>query len=279
VASFREEPWEPSFVEEIKALAEGAGAKFFLSPHLDDPRLLDFFDQAPVDLMLAVSWRFYVPPRLFTRPRRGSFVFHDALLPAFRGFSPTIWAMIHGQAQTGASLLAMTETIDGGPLVDQTAVEIGPEESIAPVLERVTQAYLTLLESNLEDLLAGTARLRPQDESRATFGCKRLPEDNRIDWTKGSREIFNLVRAVSRPYPGAFTHLAGQKLAVWGARPWPAADRYVGRVPGRVVEVSPGLGSLVLTGDGGLMLTEVQVENDKPRPAEEVLGRLSLTLG
>jgi methionyl-tRNA formyltransferase len=95
----------------------------------------------------------------------------------------------------------------------------------------------------------------------------------------GLGRIYNLIRAVSHPYPGAFTYFQGQKVFVWAAQPIEHGQQYIGRVPGRVVEIKKGKGVVVLTGDGTLLLTQVQVEGAVPKRADEILQSLSSTLG
>ena len=201
------------------------------------------------------------------------------MLPAYRGFAPTVWAMINGEEVVGATLFAMSEAPDDGDLVDQEAVAVGPEETVAEVMEQVSAAYVALLERNLSGLLAGTAVRRRPDPLGISFTCKRLPEDNRIDWSAPTRRIHDLVRAVTRPYPGAFTTVDGARLTIWSASRLEPAPHFVGRVPGRVVELRPGAGAVVLTGDGCLLVREVQREGEPARRADELLRSLSLTLG
>ncbi|MBI2193663.1 MAG: methionyl-tRNA formyltransferase-like protein [Planctomycetes bacterium] len=279
VFSFPEEPWEPPFLEDIRGVALTRGHPFIEARQIGSARHEAFWQSTPVDLLLAVNWRYLIPAEVYRRPRLGSFVFHDSLLPAYRGFSPTVWAILNGEDHTGVSLFEMSEEVDSGGMVGQERVAIGPDDTIADVTERVTQAYLALLERHLDDLLRGNAVSRPQDEAQATYTCKRMPEDNEIDWTASSSEIYNLIRAVSAPYPGAFTYLSGRKMTVWTARRLGPGRAYVGRVPGRVAEVRPGVGAVVLAGDGGILLTRVQLEGDKTVTADEVLRSPSLTLG
>ncbi len=275
VFSFREEAHEPPFLDDIRALAEAHGTQFHEARRVGGRR--EFWDTTPVDLMLVVSWRYLIPAEIYRRPTRGTFVFHDALLPAYRGFAPTVWAIINGEDHTGATLFEIADEVDSGDIVAQQRVPITADATIAEVLEDVTQAYLWLLEDKLPALLAGTATRSAQDQTQATFTCKRLPEDNRIDWTQSTPRIYNLIRAVTTPYPGAFTSLAGRKLTIWAAHP--VERRYIGRVPGRVVEIKPGEGSVVLTGDGALLVTEVQLEGEARARAADVLNSLTQTLG
>lgn len=279
VFSFREEPWEPRFLDAIREEAGRCGAEFHEARHVGAAALQPLWDAADLDLMFAVSWRYMVPPAVYTRPRRGTFVFHDSLLPEYRGFSPTVWAVINGEDHTGVTLFEIDETVDSGPIVDQERVPIGPDDAIGEVLDRVTEAYLRLLERSLPGLLAGTAARRPQDASRATYLCKRLPEDSRIRWEAPAGAVYNLIRGYTDPYPGAFTNLGGRVLRVWAARRLPDFPPYAGRIPGRVVQVRRGEGAVVLAGEGALLLKEVQPEEGERVCGAEVLNSLSLTLG
>jgi methionyl-tRNA formyltransferase len=279
VFSFREEPHEPPFLDRIRALAAGAGARFVEARQVAAERHAAAWQETAIDLLLAVSWRYLVPPAVYRRARLGAFVLHDSLLPRYRGFAPTVWAILNGETETGATLCEMAGPVDAGAIIAQERVPIGPDDTITGVLPRVTEAYLRLLERTLPALLCGDAPRTPQDEAQASYTCKRLPEDNRIDWREPTATIYNLIRATTRPYPGACTTLDGRTLRVWGARRLPDAPRYVGRVPGRVVAVRPGDGSAVLTGDGALLLTEVQFDDQPPVCAAEALRSLSQTLG
>ena len=279
VFSFQEDSWEPPFLDDIRQLTLARGSQFFTAKRVGHQRWSRFWDSEDVDLMFTVSWRYMIPASVYRRPRLGTFVFHDSLLPEYRGFSPSVWAIINGEDHIGVTLFEANDDPDAGDIVDQERVPIGPDDTISVVMERVTQTYLDLLERNLDGLIKGTAPRCPQDQSRATYTCRRLPEDNQIDWSASSEGIYNLIRAVSNPYPGAYTYLSGRKMRVWSARRVADGQRYVGRVPGRVVEVRPGEGSAVLTGDGALLLGEIQVEDGEIICAADVLHSLGQTLG
>lgn len=279
VFSFREEPWEPAFFDDIQELARSRGGQFYEGRQLGSKRWEQFWETTPIDLMLTVSWRYLIPPRVFNRPCLGTFVFHDSLLPEYRGFSPTVWAILNGEDHTGVTLFRIAEAVDSGNIVDQQRVPIGKDDAIAMVMERVTDAYLQLLDKNLDALLQGSAIGIAQDQSQATFTCKRLPEDNLIDWNAPTEQIYNLIRAVSAPYPGAYTFLNGKRIRIWSAKRLVDQPRYVGRIPGRVVDIHPGAGSVVLTKDGMLLLTQVQLEDGEIVSADKVLNSLSQTLG
>ncbi len=274
----REETWEPGYFDDIRELAASTGAEFIEAKRIDEARWNKLLGNGGVDLIFAVSWRYLIPARVYQTASRGAFVFHDSLLPGYRGFSPTVWAIINGEDHTGVTLVEMVDEIDAGDIVDQETVPIGPTEYISEIVERVTETYLLVLEKNFDSLVQGQAPRSKQDHGRATYTCKLLPGDCRIDWRKPTCEIYNLVRAYSRPYPGAYTQLAGNLLRIWDASPYGKGVNYIGRVPGRVAEILPGKGVAVLTGDGALLLREVQQENGLAVNAEELLTNLSITL-
>jgi methionyl-tRNA formyltransferase len=279
VFSFREEACEPPFFDEIRECTLARHGSFFEGRRVGSGLLNGFRADTAVDLMLVVSWRYLIPAQVYKRARLGAFVFHDSLLPAYRGFAPTVWAIVNGETHTGATLFEIAEGVDMGDIIGQECVPIGSEETITTVMDRVTMAYLRLLEQNLTALLANSAPRRPQDHSGASYTCRRLPADNQIDWFAPTRNTFNLIRAVTVPYPGAYTWLNGKKLTIWKATLLAADRNYVGRMPGRVVEVLPGTGAVVLTNDGIILITEVQVEESQRVCAAEILNSLSMTLG
>ena len=278
VVSFREEPVEPPFFDAVENAATATGARFFETRNVASPKMAEFWAGERVDLMFAVSWRYMIPPEIYERPKFGTYVFHDSLLPTYRGFAPTVWAIANGEDHTGVTLFRIAEEVDAGDIVAQRRIAIGPDDTIAAVMSAVTQTYLQLLEQNFAALAGGTAKTAPQNHAAASFTCKRLPADNAIDWTASTARIFNLIRATGHPYSGATTTVAARSLTVWAAERIPAKN-YVGRVPGRVTEVLPGKGAVVLTGDGALLVTRVQIEGGTETCAAEILDSLSMTLG
>ena len=143
------------------------------------------------------------------------------------------------------------------------------------MLRKITWIFL---ESNLKQLLSGSVEKISQNHSLATFTCRRLPGDNIVDWKLPTIDIYNLIRAVSKPYPGAYTYLAENKLILWEAQLLNEVKNYVGIIPGRVLEVLPGKGTIVQTIDGRILLTKVQLENGKCTCAAELLNSSSQTL-
>jgi methionyl-tRNA formyltransferase len=149
---------------------------------------------------------------------RGAFNMHGSLLPKYRGRVPVNWAVLNGETETGATLHEMALKPDAGAIVDQTSVPILPDDTAGEVFEKVTVAAEQTLWRCLPGLLAGTAERRLNDLGAGSYFGGRKPEDGRIDWSKPARDVYNLIRAVAPPYPGAFTESAGHRWVVTRAR-------------------------------------------------------------
>ena len=175
IFSFKEDAWEPPFLDDIRQLTGNIGGQFYETKQAGSIRWQALWER--VDLMFAVNWRYIIPLDVYEHARLGAYVFHDLLLPEYRGFSPTVWAIINGEDHTGVTLFNMVKDYDAGEIIGQERVPIQPDDTIATVMERVTEAYLGLLDTYLPQLIVGnTARAR-QDESRATYTCKLIPDD------------------------------------------------------------------------------------------------------
>jgi len=160
------------------------------------------------DLILSVYYRNMISAKILGLAPLGAFNLHGSLLPKYRGRAPINWAVLHGEPRIGMTLHRMVRAPDAGAIVDQEGVGIGPRDTAEQAFRKVLPCARHVLERQIDALLAGTAKETPQDDSQATYFGGRKPEDGRIAWTQTSRQIFNLIRAVTDPYPGAFTDLA-----------------------------------------------------------------------
>ncbi len=208
-----ENVWFPSVAE----LARSRGLEP-LVVETPDATLTARVRAAAPDLIFSFYFRHLLPEEILKLAPRGAYNLHGSLLPKYRGRAPVNWALVHGETQTGATLHVMSARADAGEIVDQEPVPIGPDDSAFEVQKRVTKAGLKILERRLGELRSGTAPRRAQDEREATTFPRRSPEDGRIDWTRSAEEVHNLVRAVTHPYPGAFTDIFGGRTFVWKTR-------------------------------------------------------------
>jgi methionyl-tRNA formyltransferase len=229
------------------------------------------------DLCLVVGWYWLLSPELLASVPRGVLGVHNSLLPRYRGAAPLVWALINGEAEVGFSLFSLGEGMDDGPIWAQRSVAVAADDYVSDVLEKVTRSTTSLLEETWPAILEGELEPVPQDSAAATYAALRTPEDGRIDWTRSASDVYNFVRAQSRPYPGAFTLLAdGDRLTVWRARPVDA--RFYG-TPGQVAQIRPD-GVYVICGDHRPLLVEEVGTKERPAlPVGDVLKSLKTRLG
>ncbi|MCL2669440.1 MAG: hypothetical protein FWE89_02030, partial [Syntrophaceae bacterium] len=187
----------------------------------------------------------------------GAFNLHGSLLPSYRGRCPVNWVLIHGETQTGVTLHHMVAKADAGDIVGQKLVPIDRSDRAVTLYRKLCAAAGTLLDEFLPPLITGKAPRIRQDLSKGSYFGGRRPEDGQIDWHWSNERIYNLIRAVTDPYPGAFAFLPGwKKLLIWWAEPI-------------AVDVSPdlpvagmirrkGKGICVETGQGLIRLLEVE---------------------
>jgi methionyl-tRNA formyltransferase len=196
--------------------------------------------------------------KLLALPPLGAWNLHGSLLPKYRGRAPINWAVLHGEARIGMTLHRMVKSADAGAIVDQDGADIGPRDTAEQAFRKVLPCARRVLARQIDALLAGLATETPQDEAQASYFGGRKPEDGRIVWTQTSRQIFNVIRAVTDPYPGAFAEIGGARLMVWWAEmDTPAAHAMAGRsaAAGAVLSLVP---LVVATGDGAIELTKTE---------------------
>jgi methionyl-tRNA formyltransferase len=222
------------------------------------------------DLILSVYYRNMISSKILALPRLGAFNMHGSLLPKYRGRAPINWAILHGEPRLGMTLHRMVKSADAGAIVDQDGVDIDPRDTAEQAFRKVMPCARRVLARQIDALLAGTARETPQDDAQATYFGGRKPEDGRINWTQTSRQIFNLIRAVTDPYPGAFSDIGAARLMVWWAEPDSPATRGRRGQPGEVLSITP---LVIATGDGALELTRTEWRSG-PAPAVSVGQRL-----
>jgi methionyl-tRNA formyltransferase len=225
-------PGESTWFSSVASLAVRNGIPVRLDARLDEPAQLAGLRSAAPDLVLSCYYRSMLPLAALAVAPLGNFNVHGSLLPRYRGRAPVNWAVLNGETETGATLHVMTARADAGDIVDQEAVPIGPDDTACEVQARVRDAAVRLLDRQLDALAAGCAPRRPQDATRATTFGKRRPEDGAFVWTQSATAIHNLVRAVSHPYPGAFTPHARRTLYLWRTRNggWSAQGAHPGEM-------------------------------------------------
>jgi methionyl-tRNA formyltransferase len=258
VFTHTDDPDERVWFRSVRELAEQHGVPLFSPDTVNTPEWIARIAAWQPDFVFSFYYRKLLSQAILDLPRRGALNLHGSLLPRYRGRCPVNWVLIHDERETGVTLHYMEAKPDRGDIVAQRAVPITDDDTAQTLFEKLTVAAATLVRELYPQLCAGTAARRPQDHAAASYFGGRRPDDGRIDWAQPARTVFNLVRAVTHPYPGAFGSWDGRPLFVWEARPVPGAT--TAAVPGAVVAVQPEL--RVATGDGVLALRRVQGQGE-----------------
>jgi methionyl-tRNA formyltransferase len=249
-------------------LARRFGVPVFEVADLNGPDGLAALDQLRPDIAFVIGWHQILRPPTLGRARIGMIGAHASLLPRDRGSAPINWALIRGERETGNSLIWLAEGVDQGAIIDQMAFPITPYDTCASLYQHVAAANRDMLLRLLPRLLAGERPGRPQPHGPEPLLPRRRPEDGRIDWCRPSGEVYDFIRALARPYPGAFSWLDGRRWTIWQAARLPPHDGAARpSLPGTVLGpvVSPraeACGQMVACGGGGeagaLVLLEVE---------------------
>jgi len=254
-------PGEKIWFKTPAVAARARGVPIHTPDKVGTPEWIARIAEMRPDLILSVYYRNMISTKVLGLAPLGAFNVHGSLLPKYRGRAPINWAVLNGEPRIGMTLHRMVKEPDAGNIVDQEGVDIGPRDTAEQAFRKVLPCARRVLERQIGALLAGTASETAQDATQATYFGGRKPEDGRIDWAKPSLQIFNLIRAVTDPYPGAFTDVGPARLMVWWAEhESPVAAGRSGR-PGEVISVSP---LVVATGDGALELTRTEWCGDPP---------------
>jgi methionyl-tRNA formyltransferase len=248
-------PHEKIWFKTPAVAAREKGVPIFTPEKVNTPEWIERIAALRPDLVLSVYYRNMISSKILALPRRGAFNLHGSLLPKYRGRAPINWAVLHGEPRIGMTLHRMVKQADAGAVVDQEGVDIGPRDTAEQAFRKVMPCARRVLARQIDALLAGTAKETPQDDAQANYFGGRTPEDGRIKWAQTSAQIFNLIRAVTDPYPGAFTDVGAARLMVWWAETDSPATRGKRGKPGEIISLAP---LVVATGDGALELTRTE---------------------
>lgn len=231
-------------------------------PHL--PGEMDAIRAAAPDAIFSLYYRSMIKDPVLAIPRHGAVNLHGSFLPRYRGRAPVNWMLLHGETQGGVTLHYMVKKPDAGDIVDQEAFAIGPDETGKDIYAKMLPAAERVLERSAALVLRGTAPRTLQMESKMTYFGRRKPEDGLIEWRWCAEDVRNLVRAVTHPYPGAFTVASGKKVMVW----WTVRTGATSASgAGTVVRAADGVS--VVCGDRRLLkLARVEIDGREGDPLE-----------
>lgn len=242
------------------------GRRFQVPVHrvrnINDNEVVELLKSLDLDLLFVIGWSQILSARVLRCARIGVVGAHASLLPHNRGSAPVNWALISGEEHTGNTLFWLSEGVDEGDVIEQSHILISPYDTCATVYDHVARSNREMILRLLPRLARGERPGMRQDAAESELLPRRRPEDGAIDWTVGAQEVYNFVRALTRPYPGAFSELDGLRFKIWSCALLPpgVTSRAVpGEVLGSVVSpVAEACGIAVACGFGAVLLLEVE---------------------
>jgi UDP-4-amino-4-deoxy-L-arabinose formyltransferase/UDP-glucuronic acid dehydrogenase (UDP-4-keto-hexauronic acid decarboxylating) len=238
----------------IGELAKVAGIPCYLPSQLTIETLKSITkDKKGLDLLLLVEWKKLLTESVYNFPQYGSFNIHDSLLPEYRGSSPMNWSIIHGDSHTGATFYQITKSADSGPVYAQEKLEIEKTDYAQDVLRKMLGVYKRVAIQGIRAVIDHKTS-QDQDESKASYCAKRTPEDGLVDFHANVQAVYNMVRALTDPFPGAFTFYKGVKVTITKASIVKRKYHYVGNIPGSLLKAEK---IWILCGNGILCVEEI----------------------
>mgnify|MGYP000347923005 CR=1 FL=1 len=238
---------------------------------MDTDADLGHFRDLDADLLIVNGWQRLVPGEILRTVTRGALGLHGSAygLPKGRGRSPMNWSLVEDLDRFLLSLILLDEGVDSGDIVTTTKYEITDHDDIRTLYYKLAVATTRMLFETLDPVLSGDHEVEAQT-GEPTYYPKRTPDDGAINWHDTTRDVYNLVRAVAEPYPGAFTEADGQRVFVWDAVPFSDDLRYDAD-PGTIVEHFPTRGEFVVkTADGTLLVTDWEAPDWTPEAGVEL---------
>jgi methionyl-tRNA formyltransferase len=202
----------------LERLAALHGVPFLVQPHRSNAdKRLEFADslrRLNADVFVVSSYSMILPGDWLTIPSMGAVNVHCALLPWYRGANVLNWVLVNGERETGVTIHYIDEGIDTGDILLQQKVVIDSDDTALTLRTKLNRAWPGLLAEAIEMLKSGSAPRQPQDGSNARHWPKRRPEDGRIDWSWPTDRIYNLIRALVKPWPGAFYETPAGRVVI-----------------------------------------------------------------
>jgi UDP-4-amino-4-deoxy-L-arabinose formyltransferase/UDP-glucuronic acid dehydrogenase (UDP-4-keto-hexauronic acid decarboxylating) len=236
VFTYTDNPDETIWFSSVAEVAARHNIPVYTPDDINHPLWVEKIRELKPDILFSFYYRDILSAPILQIPASGCFNLHGSLLPKYRGRVPTNWAIINGETETGVTLHVMTPGIDNGDIVAQAKVAIAADDTAQTLSNKQVAAARDMLDAALPAIKAGKLTGTPQNNAEASYFGGRTAEDGAIDWAQSATAVHNLVRAVTRPYPGAFTFAGQRKLLIWEVE---VLDRKSEAKAGTILSVDP----------------------------------------
>lgn len=271
VISFNEIGVQKDWAIDIEKLCEDKQIPFYYWKDVKT-NLLEFIRKYAVTSVIAISWRYLLPLSLNDILEDDIIVFHDSLLPKYRGFAPVVTAMLCRENVIGATALFATDKVDAGDIILQKKLSIRNDEYIAQIFEKMAELYASMAVDIVKKIVTASLNAVPQNESEASYSIWRDEEDYKIDWSMDSVDIYNQIRATGYPYRYSFTYIDGELIRIVSAD-IEKDFNFALRDYGKIWNLNNGE-PLVICGKGILRITKAAHENGTEYKFTKLRSRL-----
>jgi len=244
---------------DFDSLAAKYGVPLYRTDTVREPLDAKAMRELKPDLIYCVGWPQIIKREVWQLPTAGCVAIHPTLLPERRGGAPLNWCLIDGLSRSGVTLFYLNEEVDSGDIIAQTGFDISPEDTVKTLLDKTTDAAVSLVREWHPRLESGTAPRIPQDDSRATYTRRRSPDDGLIDWRRTSLSVYNLIRALTLPFPGAYTSHQGRRIIVRESELLRGYKPRFEAKPGEILTVAGG-GIIITTSDSAILIRGIEID-------------------
>jgi len=264
---------ENHFFGSVARIAAEHGIPVYAPDEANHPLWIDRLRVLEPDVIFSFYYRELLCDDILACAKGGAFNLHGSLLPAYRGRAPLNWVLVNGESETGVTLHRMLSRADAGNIIAQQRVVIDDSDDAMTLHRKLCEAAKTMLQAVLPAIKKQDFSEAKQDENCASYFGRRTPEDGRLDWARPAQMLHNLVRAVTDPWPGAYSFVGSHKFIVWKSR---VQHDAASLRPGTVLSVAP---FLVATADGALEILTGQTENGVYMQGAQLAQSLGLVPG
>lgn len=263
--------------QSLEKFAKSKNIPTYTPKNINDKEYVDLIKKLDPDVLFSISWDQMINDSILEIPKIGAFNIHDSLLPENRGHAPLNWSIIKGHTTTGVSMHRMTRKADQGKILKQQQVPISFTDTSYSLYEKLVEAQFSVFKSFVEDLRNESFVEFEQNHTISTYGKRRKPIDGLINWNQSGFDIYNFIRALGKPYPGAFTYFRGKKLFVWNATLY---ENYSDiKSPGTIIEsIQPNM-IKVQCNKGSILINTLQLENEIEMPAPTFIKSFRIEIG
>jgi len=260
VFSFNETGVAHDWFNDIKELCSANGI-LFLTWNDAKNKLAEIFTQNKITSAAAISWRYLIPLSINNFLQIPLIVFHDSLLPKYRGFAPTPTAIINGENIIGITALFASQKADEGDIIIQRKIEVPHDKYMHEIVSEQAFLYADMLLDIFLMLESENLKSYKQDESQASYSIWRNYDDCRINWNNSAEYIYNFIRALGAPYLGAYCYYDGEKIIIDTSEVIP--DKFFElRDAGKIWSINDNKPEIIC-GKGMLKITHARYENGK----------------